>query len=161
MKLLLSLHRNKLRRVFLQALYFYLTKVRVGLPLDTTTATISSQLDDRLKNFERIADQHRQQMTARLDNLEGVTQTIPIYDPSEMHSRDKAPFSPRSQMNQCMEKLGDRIDTLTNAVTNLQQKTGTDKPTKESNDTRSRRSKPKPSSTLYNKSSSSSSASES
>jgi hypothetical protein len=60
-----------------------------------------------------------------------------------------------------MDQLGDRIDTLTNAVTNLQQKTGTDNPTKECNDTRSILSKPKPSSPLYNKSSSSSSASES
>jgi hypothetical protein len=129
--------------------------------LDTTTATITSQLDERLKNFECIADQHRQQLTTRLDTLEGVTPTVQITAPSGMHSRDKAPSSPRSQMNQCMEQLGDRIDTLTNAVTSLQQKTGTDKPTKESNDTRSLRSKPKPSSRRYNKSSSSSSAPES
>jgi hypothetical protein len=129
--------------------------------LDKTTATITSQLDERLKNCERSADQHRQQLTARLDTLEGGAPTVQMTAPSEMHSHDKAPSSPRSQMNQFMEQLGDRIDTLTNAVTTLQQKTGTDKPTKESNNTRSRRSKPKPSSRRYNKSSSSSSASES
>jgi uncharacterized coiled-coil protein SlyX len=99
--------------------------------LDTTTANISSQLGDRLKNFERIADQHRQQLIARLETLEGVTPTVQMTAPSEMHPPDEAPSPQRCQMNQCMEQLGDRINTLTNAVTSLQQKTGADKPKKE------------------------------
>jgi hypothetical protein len=100
-------------------------------------------------------------MTARLDTLEGVTSTVQMNAPSEMHPPDEVPSSPSSQINQCMEQLGDRIDTLNNAVTNLQQTNGMDKPTKESHVTRSRRSKLMQSTRRHSKSSSSPSVSES
>jgi hypothetical protein len=90
-----------------------------------------------------------------------MTPTIQINSSSEMHPPDEAPTSPRSQMNQCLGQLGDRINTLTNDVTNIQEKNGTDKSTNDKNVTRSRRSKSKHSTRRYNKSSSSSSTSES
>jgi phage-related minor tail protein len=100
-------------------------------------------------------------MTARLDTLEGITPTVQMNAHSEMHPPYEATSSPHIQTNQCKEQLGDRIDTLTNAATNIQQKNGTDKPTKGRHLTGSRQSKLKQSTRRYNKSSSSSSASKS
>jgi hypothetical protein len=98
-------------------------------------------------------------MTARLDTLEGIMPTVQMNAHSEMHHPYEVTSS--SQKNQCKEQLGDRIDTLTNAATNLQQKNGTDKPTKGRHVKGSRQSKLKQSTRRYNKSSSSSSASKS
>jgi hypothetical protein len=121
--------------------------------------TFISQLDDKLHDMERKREEQSQEITTRLETLEGTLKPLPTI-PTNVPSTIQPELIPsNSTIKKYKERLDEHLETLSSAVINLQHHS-LEKPSKTSITTKPRRKKYKSSSKRSPKSSSSSHSSD-